>query len=128
MKVETPLADVLDRLTILALKIERLPTPSARANAAQEREALLEAWREQGLPSPNNLGEFGLLAQVNDALWQVEDALRAHEHRQDFGPEFVALARSVYALNDRRAALKRSLNLALRSRLIEEKSYGEDAS
>ena len=127
MKVETPLADVLDRLTILALKVERLPTAAARANATRERDALREAWRTEGLPAPESLDDYAALAAVNDALWAVEDALRAHERDGDFGPEFVARARSVYALNDRRAALKRALNLALGSRLVEEKSYGGDA-
>lgn len=128
MKVETPLADVLDRLTILDLKVARLPRPEARANAGREREALAHAWREHGLPEPDSLPEVADLAAVNAALWEVEDALRACEAAGDFGAGFVARARSVYLLNDRRASLKRALNLRLGSRLIEEKSYGDDAT
>jgi hypothetical protein len=127
MKVETPLADVLDRLTILDLKVERLPRPEARANAERERDALLAAWRAHDLPEPGSVPELPELAAVNLALWDVEDALRAHESAGDFGADFVARARAVYQLNDRRAALKRALNLRLGSRLVEEKSYGHDA-
>jgi hypothetical protein len=68
----------------------------------------------------------GLAAELkatNEALWQVEDDLRACERRQDFGPRFVELARSVYRHNDRRAELKRRINELLGSRLMEEKSY-----
>jgi len=64
------------------------------------------------------------LGEINAQLWEVEDALRVCECDRELGPRFVALARSVYALNDQRAALKRSINALLRSALIEEKSYG----
>jgi hypothetical protein len=60
---------------------------------------------------------------VNRELWEVEDRLREHESRSDFGADFVALARSVYRLNDRRASAKRSINLASGSLIVEEKSY-----
>jgi hypothetical protein len=128
MKVEIPLADALDRWTILELKIARLPSAGARENAARERDAIAEAWRAEGLPPPDGLPGFADLAAVNAALWEVEDQLRAHEAAADFGADFVARARSVYRLNDRRAALKRALNEALGSRLIEEKSYGGDGA
>jgi len=64
------------------------------------------------------------LAEVNAQLWDVEDALRVCERQGEFGPRFVALARSVYALNDQRAALKLTINRLFESALIEEKSYG----
>jgi hypothetical protein len=67
------------------------------------------------------------LAEVNRALWQIEDALRAHEARQDFGPGFIALARSVYTTNDERARLKARLNDRFGSRVVEVKSYGPRA-
>ena len=63
------------------------------------------------------------LKQVNEALWQIEDEIRLRDRNEDFGPRFIALARSVYATNDRRAALKRQINELLGSKLIEEKSY-----
>lgn len=127
MKIDVPIADVADRITILRLKIDRLHTEAARQNAARELLHLSAAWSEAGLPPLHELSEARDLAEVNDALWQVEDALRDHEARGDFGAPFVEKARSVYRLNDRRAALKRSLNLRLGSPLIEEKSYAGDS-
>lgn len=75
---------------------------------------------------PPELPERALLTQVNIQLWEVEDRLREREAAQDFGPEFVSEARSVYQINDRRAALKRSVNLTLGSDLVEVKSYHGD--
>lgn len=128
MRAELPLGDVVDRLSILAIKRERLVAAGARENAVREAAALHRAWSASALPSPDALPEWGQLCAVNLALWDVEDALRAHEARADFGPDFVALARSVYRLNDERAALKRSINLSLGSELVEEKSYGARAA
>lgn len=115
--------DVLDRLTILALKEARLHEPDARANVARERALLREAWDAAGLPDPDALPEHAALAEVNAALWDVEDALRAHEAAQDFGAAFVERARAVYRTNDRRAALKRAVNARLGSALTEEKLH-----
>ena len=78
----------------------------------------------EGLPASSELAELeGELADVNARLWEVEEALRACEREQDFGPRFVELARSVYRHNDRRAALKRAINELLQSPLAEVKSY-----
>jgi hypothetical protein len=123
VRVEVPIGDVVDRVTILAIKVLHLGEP-ARLNAIAEAEALRAAWREAGHPALESLPEWDRLHAVNRALWDVEDALRACERAADFGPGFVALARSVYRLNDERAALKRAINLRLGSRLLEEKSYG----
>jgi hypothetical protein len=65
------------------------------------------------------------LAAVNAELWQLEDAVRSCERRSAFGAEFVAMARSIYRLNDRRAAIKRAISLAGGSTLVEEKVFGE---
>ncbi len=125
MKVELPLGDVVDKITILRIKSERIDAPIKRANVARELETLLRAWQEAELPQMETLESWEPLLAVNGELWDVEDALRAHERRGDFGPDFVALARAVYRLNDRRASLKRQLNEALGSRLVEEKSYAD---
>lgn len=116
------IGDVLDRLTILELKLARLPVPR-RNSAAEEHAALGAAWREAGLPDPVEVPEYLPLAAVNLALWEVEDRLRAAESRGDFGPAFVADARAVYRTNDHRAALKRAVNLRFGSRLVEEKLH-----
>ena len=125
MKVELPLGDVVDKVTILRIKSERIDDPNKRANVSRELDTLLTAWQEAGLPQMESLAPWEPLLTVNGELWDVEDALRAHERDGDFGSNFVALARSVYRLNDRRAALKRQLNEALGSRLVEEKSYAD---
>ena len=62
---------------------------------------------------------------VNQELWQIEDDIRVCERAEDFGPAFIALARAVYVTNDRRAALKKQVNLALGSAIVEEKSYAD---
>jgi len=123
VKVDVPLGDVVDKITILKLKLDKLSDPGALANVRRECRALLDAWHEAQLPEVDRLPEWTPLSQVNTQLWEVEDALREHEARGDFGPAFVELARSVYKLNDQRAALKRSINDALGSSYVEEKSY-----
>lgn len=118
--------ELVDKITILELKTDRLRDAAARANVARElallRAAARPLWREVeacGLLDP--------VRRVNAALWAIEDDIRGCEAAGDFGPRFVALARAVYQRNDERAALKRRINLAVGSELIEEKSYGESA-
>jgi hypothetical protein len=123
MKVEAAYGDVVDRVTILLLKEHRVADPGKLAHVRAELAALREAWRTEGLPAMESLAAWDRLAAVNAALWEVEDALRVHEATRDFGGEFVAKARSVYVLNDERAALKRQLNEALGSPLTEVKWY-----
>lgn len=122
MLVEAALGDVVDRLTILHIKDQRLDD-AARIHVLRERDALSRAWAAEGLPVLHQLPQWSGLLEVNTALWEVEDALRECERRSDFGARFVELARSVYRLNDRRAALKRDVNTALGSRLVEQKGY-----
>lgn len=124
MLLHAPVAvgDVLDRLTILALKLDRLPI-ERRDVVREEHTALAEAWRGAGLPDPLDVPEHAALAAVNELLWDIEDRLRAAEARLDFGPAFVADARAVYVTNDRRAALKRAVNLRFGSRFVEEKLH-----
>jgi len=125
MKIEASLGDVVDRVTILDIKRSRLRDPGQRLNVDREHAALHQGWAATALPPMHTLDAWAGLQQVNEALWEVEDDLRDHERRGDFGPEFVRLARSVYHLNDRRAALKRAINEALGSELVEEKSYAD---
>lgn len=115
--------EVADKISILRLKVERIADPGRVANVGIELDALRAAWTAAGLPELESLPEWPELVAVNTALWEVEDALREHEGRQDFGQAFVALARSVYRHNDHRAAIKKRINLALGSRIVEEKSW-----
>lgn len=125
MKVDLPLGDVVDKITILRIKMERIRDPGKRENVARELTALVTAWAEAGHPALESLQDYAELADVNERLWVVEDELRDLERSGDFGAEFVRLARSVYHLNDRRAARKRAINTALGSTLVEEKSYAD---
>jgi hypothetical protein len=116
----TSWGEVLDKITILEIKVERLQDEAARANAARE----LVLLREIAGPV---LGETAALMArlkgLNETLWDIEDRIRDHERAGTFDAAFVELARSVYKRNDERGAVKRQINLALNSGLIEEKSY-----
>jgi len=127
MTADTPYVPVswgelLDKIAILEIKTERLTSPQARANAAKEL-ALLHEIAHPVLASGKATSPMARLKLLNQALWDIEDRIRDHERAGDFGPGFVELARSVYRRNDERGALKRDINLALGSALIEEKSY-----
>lgn len=121
MRLEIPVSagELLDKITILRLKRARLRDPAQISNVLYELALLEDVAR--ALPDLGPL--VSELAEVNAQLWAVEDALRAAEATGEFGAEFITQARAVYQLNDRRAALKREINLKTRSDLIEEKDY-----
>ena len=121
--VEIAPGELIDKITILQIKSERITAPDKLANVRIELE-VLEATRSRALPSSDALTALtASLREVNETLWQIEDDIRDCEREGDFGPRFVDLARSVYKTNDRRAELKREINILLGSRLVEEKSY-----
>jgi hypothetical protein len=121
--VEIAPGELIDKITILEIKSERISDAAKRHHVGTEL-ALLVAARDRAVPGSAELAQLAAeLKAVNEALWEIEDAIRRCERDADFGPRFVALARSVYSANDRRAALKRQINEQLGSRLIEEKSY-----
>ena len=116
--------EVLDKISILEIKVERLP-PEASAQAAFELRHLGAVLRGFGPLDDATEAHVAELHRVNRALWGVEDRLRRHEAENRFDAEFVALARSVYALNDERASLKRRINVGLNSAIVEQKSYDD---
>lgn len=121
--IEVALGELVDKITILRIKDERIADAAKRANVREELKTLTKA-RTAALPDDPELDRLEAdLKAVNEALWEIEDDIRDCERAGDFGPSFIALARAVYQANDRRAALKREINLRLGSRLIEEKSY-----
>ena len=121
--IETAAGELIDKITILQIKSERIADPTKLANVHAEL-ATLCAGRDQALATSPELDRLtAALKAVNTELWQIEDEIRGCERSGDFGPRFVALARSVYRTNDRRAELKRQINTLLGSRLVEEKSY-----
>lgn len=115
--------ELIDKITILRVKAERIGDSAKEANVRKEL-ALLEATALSHIPPSAEMDRLTAdLQAVNAALWDVEDGKRDCERRQDFGPEFVALARRVYIENDQRAAIKRAINVAAGSDIVEEKSY-----
>jgi hypothetical protein len=115
---------LIDQITILRIKKAHIADPHKCANVCQELEALSSIRGElPDLARPEILDLEGELAAVNQALWRVEDDLRAMEARQEFGDGFIAAARSVYLTNDRRAVLKRAIDRLVGSSFCEEKSF-----
>jgi hypothetical protein len=115
--------ELLDKIAILEIKRERLGAPQAVANVGRELAALVPALAALE-PAPAGLAELrAALAAVNQRLWTIEDQIRENDAQGDFGPRFIALARSVYRENDERGRIKRAINLLLGSGLIEEKQY-----
>lgn len=121
--IQASLGEVLDKISILDLKKEKLEKPEAVENVLMELDVLHSAIESSQLGESLSHPLFGALAEVNGQLWVVEDDLRELESKRIFNSDFVELARSVYRLNDRRAAIKRELNVIYGSVLIEEKSY-----
>ncbi len=115
--------ELIDKITILEIKLERMDDAAKRANVRTELDVLVAA-RDETLPTTPELTALTAdLKVINGRLWEIEDAIRDCERAGDFGPRFVDLARSVYHSNDHRAAVKRAINELLGSHLIEEKSY-----
>jgi hypothetical protein len=125
MQIRAPISvgELIDKITILQIKLERLSGPSAR-NVAKELAALNQARSDANLNEPEIASLMIQLKAVNAELWDIEDQIRQLEACKDFGPRFINTARSVYSLNDSRAAIKRLINVASDSDIIEEKSYG----
>lgn len=123
IKVPVSFGEVLDKITILEIKSERIADPEKVKNVRLELDELSATWNEavQDQAAIADLREQ--LKSVNEALWEIEDDIRDQEAAQDFGPRFIELARAVYVTNDKRAAIKKEVNLALGSRFVEEKSY-----
>jgi hypothetical protein len=123
MTIPASAGEVIDKLTILEIKLARIADAAKRENVAREHAALSAAWRDAVPDEAPIAGLIAELRQVNEALWDIEDEIREQERQSDFGATFVRLARAVYRTNDRRAELKREINAQLGSTLVEEKSY-----
>ena len=125
--------ELVDKITILQIKVERIDDSAKRANVAVELAALeavavraglvAGAGQADGLTGAVLAAATAELVDVNGELWVIEDRIRDCERAGDFGPGFIELARAVYRTNDRRAALKARINQLCGSQLVEEKSY-----
>jgi hypothetical protein len=123
ISVPVSYGELLDKIAILQIKSERMSDPAKLTNVRAELDALEQAWMVHSAAGQDIVALRAQLKAVNERLWVIEDDIRNCERAQDFGPEFVRLARAVYFENDERARIKRDLNLALGSQLVEEKSY-----
>ena len=115
--------ELLDKITILRIKVARIQDAGKLANVKLELSLLEQTWKDSGAAAHDLALEERALQNVNEQLWDIEDRIRDKEARQTFDRDFIELARAVYMRNDERAAIKKRVNQQLGSRLIEEKSY-----
>jgi hypothetical protein len=123
ISIEISAGELVDKITILVIKLERMSDPAKLSNVRKEYDMLMDVYRNEIGESREIVALRERLKEVNAALWDIEDEIRDFERRKDFGEEFVELARTVYRTNDRRASIKREINDLLKSVLVEEKSY-----
>jgi hypothetical protein len=115
--------ELLDKITILRIKSQRMSDPAKMLNVRLELDLLQQTWATLGSATLQVAAEERALQAVNEQLWEIEDRIRDKEAARSFDQEFVELARAVYHRNDERAAIKKRINIALGSRIVEEKSY-----
>ena len=128
ISVPVSFGELLDKIAILQIKSERMLDPDKLANVRRELSALENTWMAHSAAAHDIATLRAELKAVNERLWVIEDDIRLKEQAQAFDDAFVQLARSVYFENDTRARIKREINLALGSELVEEKSYQDYAS
>jgi hypothetical protein len=118
--------ELLDKITILRIKSARIADAAKLANVRRELELLEHTWRESHYARAHDVSaDEAALQAVNERLWDIEDRIRDKERAKAFDAEFVELARAVYVENDERAAVKKRINVALGSTIVEEKSYAQ---
>lgn len=115
--------ELLDKVSILEIKTERIDDPQKRANVERELDLLTGLWHSAALETAEITKMRAELKALNERLWHIEDEIRDCEREGNFDDRFIELARSVYKNNDQRAATKRAINEALGSTILEEKSY-----
>jgi hypothetical protein len=123
--VEISPAELIDKLTILEIKLELIKDEGKRANVKREYSLLISAYQATIVETEPLRELTSTLKRINRELWDIEDNIRAEERAKSFGARFIELARSVYRTNDRRAAIKRQINAMLNSPIPEEKSYAD---
>ena len=125
MKVEVSDGEILDKLSILEIKLNKIENVRKLANIQKEYDTLKETigeppWYEHVF---RNYGFYWQLKEINETLWEIEDEIRIKEKKQEFDSQFIKLARLVYKTNDKRAQIKKEINIHTGSNLLEEKSY-----
>jgi len=124
-QISVPVAygELIDKITILEIKSERMRDAAKLVNVRVELDLLNETWYADAASRIDIATERAALRSVNEALWDIEDDIRRKEKEKAFDAEFIELARAVYIRNDERATIKRAINVKLGSTLVEEKSY-----
>ena len=117
--------ELIDKITILEIKSSRMKDPVKVANVRVELGLLQTTWQASAHAAHDIQKEWAELRRINEVLWDIEDKIRDKERDQQFDLEFIELARAVYVTNDERAAVKRTINTKLGSRIVEEKSYAK---
>jgi hypothetical protein len=125
IRVPVSPGELLDKITILRIKAQRMSDPAKLSNVRLELRTLEETWGDSAYAKIDIEADIAALAGVNERLWVIEDDIRDKERAQAFDAQFIRLARAVYIENDERAAIKRRINAKLGSALVEEKSYRE---
>ena len=120
MKIDVSNGEIIDKITILQIKLERIKDEAKLKNLKREFDELIEV--TSSIMSTNDI-LYKALYDVNCELWDIEDHIRDLERNKDFGNEFISTARAVYIKNDRRSELKKEINIKTFSALTEEKSY-----
>ena len=126
-EIKVPLSpgELLDKITILRIKSQRIGDPQKLGHVRSELQALEDTWDGSDYAKADTDSEVDALLKVNERLWVIEDDIRDKERAKAFDAEFIRLARAVYFENDERAVIKRRINLKLGSKIVEEKSYAE---
>jgi transcriptional regulator of nitric oxide reductase len=123
IKVPVSPGEVLDKITILEIKSERMSDPDKVANVRVELALLQATWTDTIRDTREIQKLHAQLKEINEALWEIEDDIRDKERAREFDDRFIKLARAIYVTNDKRSRIKKELNQHLGSEIIEEKSY-----
>jgi hypothetical protein len=123
IQVAVSVGELVDKVSILSIKREKIKAPEKLRNIEKEYTILIKSMIGAGIGESSK--EFAALREINEKLWDIEDRIRLKEAAKAFDDEFIELARSVYFINDDRAAVKKTINLKYGSDLVEEKEYAE---
>jgi hypothetical protein len=125
ISAEISYGELIDKITILTIKSQRITNEEKLKNIRTEL-ASLQNTCNHFIGSREDIAHLqSLLQKINEELWDIEDAIRIKDRKQEFDDEFIAIARSVYITNDQRCAIKKQIDLLLGSHITEEKSYEE---
>lgn len=121
MKIDISIGEVVDKITILSIKLNKIENDKKLRNIRKEYDILFNSLENSGIEVDS--ASFAKLETINRKLWEIEDKIRKKEANKEFDDEFIQLARNVYINNDKRSAAKREINIKYGSNIIEEKEY-----